>query len=256
MNSTAPMIVEQAYWDSSYKRYAFSRVPETDATRQIIRKLVPPAAHGQSAFEIGCFPGRYLVELGALGYIVSGCDRTERVEIDLKQWLESQACTVGSLSRGDFRSVATGKFDVVGSFGFVEHFEEFRSVVEFQMNLVKPGGLAIVQFPNFHGLVQRTLRALLDRDNLANHVITAMDLNNYLPWIGDFGEIVYAGHYGRFDFWTDDYRGRNGRVRRKLIAMLDQSRPLWSHVPDSRHWSPFAAIAVRTGVHSPSQKNR
>lgn len=245
MNIDAAMIVEQQYWDDSYSRYMFARVPANDATRQIIRRLVPPALPGQTAFEIGCFPGRYLVELGALGYTVSGCDRTERVEIDLAPWLRSEGCQVGGLVRGDYRIAAIGKFDVVGSFGFVEHFDDFRSVVEFQINLVKPGGLAIIQFPNFHGFVQRALRCVVDRDNLSNHVISAMDLRNYTNWLADLGKIEFVGHYGRFDFWTDDYRARNSKFRRKVISTFNRTRSLWQRVPDSRHWSPYAAIAVR-----------
>ena len=239
------MIVEQSYWDESYSRHRFARVPNSDSTRQVIRRLVPPAKPGQTAFEIGCFPGRYLVELGALGYVVSGCDRTARVEIDLQAWLESQGCQVGRLVRGDFREAASGRFDVVGSFGFVEHFEDFRSVVEFQLRLVKPGGLALVQFPNFYGFVQRTLRQIVDRDNLANHVFAAMNLENYLGWIENFGKVVYAGHYGNFDFWTDDYRNRNSAARNKFVSALNRTQRLWPKIPTSRHWSPYAIVAIR-----------
>jgi SAM-dependent methyltransferase len=241
----AQMVVEQAYWDEGYSRYALARVPEADATRRLVHRLVPRASDGQTALELGCFPGRYLVELGHLGYRVSGCDTTPRVDTDLAPWLRAQSVAVGALRRGDFRALPRERYDLVTSFGFVEHFPDYADVFRCHFDFVRPGGLVLVTFPNFRGAVQRFLHHLLDRDNLDRHVQPAMRLEPYRRVAERLGTVLFAGYYGRFDFWTDDQRGRNGAVRRQLLRIVHLTRGVWPFVPDASAWSPYAAILVR-----------
>lgn len=239
------MIVEQGYWDQSYAEYRFSRVSPKDHTRQLIERLLPSAMPGQTAFEFGCFPGRYLFEVGSRGYEVSGCDRTPRVAAELPAWLAANQLKVGEFFRCDYRQVPRNRFDVVASFGFVEHFRDYIDVFRFHFEFVKPGGLVLVQFPNFSGVVQRVLRELLDKDNLENHVIAAMNLDEYRREAAQFGEILSCGHYGGFDFWTDHYKHPLGPARGRLLAALMRTQSLWSKMPTASAWAPYGAILVR-----------
>lgn len=239
------MIVEQAYWDESYAQHAFVRVSAADPTRQYIHRRIPRATPGQTAFEIGCFPGRYLREIGALGYEVHGCDTTPRVERELGAWLAAEQLRVGTITRGDVRTMAPERHDVVASFGFVEHFPDYLDLFRRHFDFVKPGGLVLVTFPNLAGAVQQVLHRALDRENLDRHVLEAMRVDIYRREAECLGTVLYAGYYGAFEFWTDDRRKRNGVVRRLAVQGIHHTRWLWPLLPDSSRWSPYGAILVR-----------
>ncbi|WP_194944754.1 bifunctional 2-polyprenyl-6-hydroxyphenol methylase/3-demethylubiquinol 3-O-methyltransferase UbiG [Limnohabitans sp. 2KL-3] len=240
------MIVKQSYWDDAYSKYAFSRVHDSDPTRQLIKKIVPLATNNQTAFEFGCFPGRYLLELGKLGYTVSGCDQTPRVEIELSDWMSDNQVAIGQFYRCNFRDTPKNKYDVVSSFGFIEHFKDYPDVFHLHFDLVKPGGLVLVQFPNFRGSVQHTLHRLFDRDNLRNHVIDSMNLKYYQDIAKSYGTVLFCDFYGGFDFWIDDFKGRNGWLRARALKIFQRTSKVWPQIPTSPTWAPYAAILVRT----------
>jgi SAM-dependent methyltransferase len=204
------------------------------------------AKPGQTAFEFGCFPARYLFEIGSLGYVVNGCDRTPRVADELPAWLSKNQIKTGQFFQCDFRQVPKNRFDVVASFGFVEHFQDYLDVFRFHFEFVKPGGLVLVQFPNFRGAVQRVLRELFDKDNLDNHVVAAMNLTEYKKAAASFGQVLFCGYYGGFDFWTDHFKGSPGPRRLRLLNALERTRPLWPRLPTAAPWAPYGAILVRT----------
>lgn len=239
------MIVGQDYWDASYATHQFTRVPAQDPTRQIVERYIPLAGPGQTAFEFGCFPARYLYEIGSRGYAVSGCDRTPRVASELPAWLEKNEIRTGNFFQCDFWHVPRSRFDVVASFGFVEHFRDYLDVFRFHFEFVKPGGLVLVQFPNFRGAVQRLLHEIFDKDNLDNHVVAAMNLAEYRSVASSFGEVLFCGHYGGFDFWTDHFNGGPGPRRLRLLNALERTRPLWSKLPTAAPWAPYGAILVK-----------
>lgn len=239
------MIVEQKYWDESYSRSPLSLVPAGDPTRKLIHEVVPRAKQSQSAFEFGCFPGRYLIELGKLGYSVSGCDQTPRVEFELSPWMTSHGVRADQFYRCDFRQTPKKRYDVVASFGFVEHFHDFADVYRFHFEFAKPGATVIVTFPNFRGVVQNTLHKIFDRENLERHVITAMKLEDYLRIANEYGEVIYCSHYGGFDFWTDHSGTGMSRQRKWALSAIEKTKRLWPRIPTMRAWAPYAGIAVR-----------
>lgn len=242
------MIVDQEYWDKSYAQTPLSLVSTDDSTRKLINEILPKAKPSQSAFEFGCFPGRYLIELGKLGYSVSGCDQTPRVESELAPWMSSHGVQTGDFYRCDFRQTPRKRYDIVASFGFIEHFHDYVDVYRFHFEFAKPGAIVLVTFPNFRGIIQNTLHKLFDRENLDRHVIAAMQLDDYRRAARDYGEIIYCRHYGGFDFWTDYAGAQMGTRRRRALAALEKTRRLWPFLPTLSSWAPYAGIAVRVNT--------
>ena len=68
------------------------------------------------------------------------------------------------------------KYDIVCSFGFVEHFEDTEPVLRRHCHLVKPGGRLLITMPNFLGL-NGLLHKWFDPENYNKHNLKAMDLN-------------------------------------------------------------------------------
>lgn len=239
------MIVDQSYWDRSYEKYEFRELPENDPTKELIKKFVIDAEGDRTAFELGCFPGRFLLEIGRKGYELNGCDKNHRVTKDLPAWLSKNNCKVGSFQEIDYKDALDSKYDLVASFGFIEHFANWDEVLKHHCMMLETGGILIVQFPNFKGFIQKYLHLFFDKDNLNNHVLSSMNPAAYKKLLGQEYEILFCGYYGAFDFWIDDYKKRNGATKKRMLALLNRTRRIWKYLPNNSAWSPYGAIIVR-----------
>ncbi|MBN7805992.1 methyltransferase domain-containing protein [Agrobacterium rosae] len=248
-NSNSPnneqMIVDQSYWDKSYSKLKFFRLQQGDQTTALLNKYLPRAKADKSAFEIGCFPGRFIAEIGELGYVLHGCDTTPRVATDLGPWLESQGYAVGEIIQAPYQDFIDNRYDLVASFGFIEHFDDYENVFLEHCKMVNAGGYLVVQFPNFRGLVQHKLHQYFDLDNLNNHVIAAMELEFYRKILPADFDTLYCRYYGGFDFWTDDFKKRNSYLKRKFLKLFMKTKSLWKLLGDDPRWSPHGMIIAK-----------
>ena len=98
---------------------------------------------------------------------------------------------------------------MVCSFGFIEHFPDFRDVLKKHIELVKPGGVLLVTCPNFRR-GQFILHWLLDRENLRKHVLSAMDLAAWEATLleGEM-EVIEKGYSETFLFWIESRSPRS-----------------------------------------------
>jgi hypothetical protein len=91
-----------------------------------------------------------------------------------------------------------GYFDVLASYGFVEHFDNPRSVVALHANLLKGGGRLLVTIPNLGGANYLLLK-FLHPEILAIHNLSIME---YQPFRELFQrpEMVetFCGYVGAF----------------------------------------------------------
>lgn len=199
------MIVGQDYWNTGYAGLVLEYRPDTLEFRDLFEKYLKPGGH---CFEVGCYPGNYLIYLAkTFGYTASGIDATPYVKNRMIKHFEEQQVTVGNIFYEDFLSFRTEQtYDVVCSFGFVEHFSNFEQVIERHVRLVKPSGTLIISCPNFRGL-QHLFHKLVDPVNLSHHVLAAMDLRAWKAILEKNNmEIVFQGYYRTADFWVESPR--------------------------------------------------
>lgn len=233
-------LVEQSYWDNSYRGVPPSLQPPSDALSAWIKRYVPPGA-GKSCLEIGCYPGRYLAVLGELGYTLNGIDLTPAV-LGMKEAFEKKYSTgtFQQLNFLDFKSETP--FALVCSFGFIEHFTDWETVLRKHAELVEPGGTIVVEVPNFRGTLQRFLHRRLDAENLRRHNLEAMRPDRWARVLSDAGfDIGWQGYFGKFVFWHD--HGRHGFWQRALLRTLRMLTPLLRMLPEG--WS---AVSPYVGI--------
>ena len=240
-------IVTQDYWDASYNNLVLAKAPPRDAVRQWLQSHVP-AGSGE-CLEVGCFPGRYLAVFGELGYRLHGIDLTPRVQSDLPRWLETEGFRIGDFSRCDVCDYSPpSPFDIVCSFGFIEHFANWENIVRIQASWVKPGGLLIMTAPNFRGWIQRALHVALDRRNYMRHNIGAMNLSRWRTAVESLGFTVnFCKQFGGFDFWVDAQE-RN-LLQRALIRRIERLKARFSHVREGAFaYSPYIGLIARKSM--------
>jgi L-malate glycosyltransferase len=202
----AENLAEQSYWDNSYTNYQFNTVPEQDEIRQWIEKYVPPTLSGK-CFEVGCYPGRFLSIFGKLGYELNGIDTTNQLDIRITNWLLQSGYKVGKIERENFfKYTSNDKFDVVTSFGFIEHFNDWELLFKMHADLTAPAGYLVIEVPNFRGMLQRLIHKYLDTDNYKRHNIDAMKPQSWRKLLEANGfDILFCGYIGTFSFWLDRY---------------------------------------------------
>lgn len=195
--------MENGYWDKAYADMPLVYNSDNIDFRELFDRYLSP---GGSCFEVGCYPGNFLIYLSRrFGYEVSGIDTTPYTITRLPEHIRSNGAKIGNFYQADFLSFKSMKsYDVVCSFGFVEHFAHFEDIIQKHIQLVKPGGTLIISCPNFGGM-QYIFRRLLDPISLRRHVLKAMNLHLWrLILENNDMRILYLGYYRTAAFWVDE----------------------------------------------------
>ena len=118
------------------------------------------------------------------------------------------------------------------------------------IELVAPGGVILIETPNFRGWVQQLLHRVLDATNLRRHHLPAMKPEKWAAVLRKEGfEIVSSGYLGRFQFWTDS--PPFNYVQQKLYNQVLHLTPRLERMrPGSAALSPYCVLIARKPTHA------
>lgn len=235
--------VEQKHWDDGYEKVPLHIAWEYEPIRLLLEKHLPRGP--LSSIEFGCYPGRFLAVLGAMGHEIHGIDMTPRVESELPVWLADQGYKLGAIGLGDVFKFEPGrKYDVVCSFGLIEHFSNWEELILRHASFVAPGGYMIITTPNFRSPLQHGLHLALDRENLKRHNLASMAPERWRELAVNAGfEVIQCGGIGRFNFWTDQ-QPRN-ILQKIILKTFRRTSALWKFAPlETLALAPYYAIVA------------
>jgi SAM-dependent methyltransferase len=142
------------------------------------------------------------------------------------------------------------KFDVVCSFGFIEHFEDPGDVIQRQVRMTKPGGLVIVTIPNLTGIYAAIL-SYLDSGLLAIHNLRLMEAGAFRrAFSRPDAAVLHCGYYGFLDFdicWAEP----TSRTKALLLRCMGWASVLTNivanviPVPATSYSSPYLVAVLR-----------
>lgn len=182
-NTPLNAITTPDYWEASWAHRdvpdaidPHNDAPENHFFQQMhalfTRALGARCQPGARLIEIGCGGSRWLPYFHrAFGYDVSGIDYTV-AGIRLAQAILDKAGVGGRIVQGDLFEPLLDwieQFDVVVSFGLVEHFENTSQVVSACARYLRPGGRMITLVPTMrglYGLAYRLLRPAIYRKHI------------------------------------------------------------------------------------------
>lgn len=235
-------LVKQEYWDESYSNYSFVELPEDNPIKQWISDVKSLKPHG-TCIEIGTYPGGYINEFGKLGYEISGIDLTSRV-VELTSIFTNKKHKVGSFIQSDFLKFRfPEKYDIVCSFGFIEHFLNYKLIIQKHVDILKSGGVLLIVTPSFASPIQLFLRRMVDGENLKRHNLKSMNPNDWATYLEDNGfEIVRKDYIGGFDFWIDNqkYNFLQKKAIKTIFSMLPRLKRVFHK--KSAAYSPYCGI--------------
>lgn len=224
------------FWERWWENSEFPIVPDPQKSYdrvflEIFDRLSLNPEH--RVFEVGCAPGKWLIHFKKrFGCQVEGCE----ISLQGLRVLSKNLAHSGvhaNIIPGDFLTThfSEGLYDVVLSLGFIEHFRPPWDVLRKHVDLIKPGGLLILEVPNFRGInrwFQR--RSLLDAHNL--DIMTKSFFRTVAEHYGL--RIRFLDYLGGFEPANLDTHGRPVVLRalcsaiRRLHLLRSIRSPWWS----------------------------
>ena len=230
----ARSLTEKDFWEKYWLHFKTFDVEKNIPFERILN-LFPKG--NKSFIEVGGFPGTFSIyfkknfnyEITLLDYLV----KPEVVHaMEVANGLSKKTVKILEADFLDF--VSQIKYDVVFSWGFIEHFKDTALILKKHANLLQMDGTMIVGLPNFlglNGLVQK----LFDPKNLSTHYLPSMEFKNLENILAGLNLTNCRVFYcGRPCLWLETTAMLNPFIRlgvkviSKLISFLPFSGKLWS----------------------------
>jgi 2-polyprenyl-3-methyl-5-hydroxy-6-metoxy-1,4-benzoquinol methylase len=194
------------------------------AVGDFLALLEPYVKPGSRVLEVGCAPGKFLLWC-ALARQAQACgvEYASNRHQATRQLFDAAGAPDADIREEDFlrTTFEPRSFDVVYSFGVIEHFDDPRPMVSKHIEMLKPGGVAIITVPHFgagslYGWhARRTKRKSYDIHNIA--IMSEDALLKLVP----AGLEVRAYTYGRFSPWLMSWKNPRGPITRLAIYGLN-----------------------------------
>ena len=253
-------LCKKEQWESRWAEANTSEL-EFDPTKPSFREVhrilsrYIPQQNGARFLEVGAYPGKYLwyfhtyygYEPWGVEYVESCANEAQKLLDDAGIPAHVIACDFFNLSASCH--IKDAGWDLVGSFGFVEHFDEAEIVVSKHLDVTLPGGLVVVSIPNFAGWNGKIMR-YADQNKWKQH--NCMSLKDLIHAFNKAGEnkILFSGYAGHIGFWnTCVYE----KAKERLGNFYPFFRgPLWLIerigqwiVPNNKYSSPVIVVITK-----------
>lgn len=180
------------------------------------------AYEGKTFIELGCSPGyASAIICSQFNFIPFGIDFSPQSYL-YKQNMEKIGYPNANLIISDIRNYENeNKFDIVASFGLIEHFIDPNEIMFHHNRLAKTGGIIVMVIPNFTHL-QWIYHFLFDKRDLLVHNTKIMNLNTFRDYSKRMGhKVLYLRYVGKLRFWGVDLSGTKIVVyARRIISRI------------------------------------
>lgn len=211
----------------------------------ILAKLIAEKG-AKTAIELGGFPGYYAIYLKKY----QGMDTT-LLDYFIHPGLVNQLLKKNGLNENDIKIIEADLFtyqpaeqyDMVLSFGLIEHFSDTKAIIETHLPFLKPGGTLFVTLPNFKGVngwVQRNF----DLENYNKHYIESMDPALLAGYCRELGlKDVESYYHGRFSTWLENKSTQTLFTKAFVKSLWFAGKVLTKIVPiESKALSPYIVL--------------
>lgn len=135
------------------------------------------------------------------------------------------------------------QYDMVLSFGLIEHFSDTKFIIEKHLPFLKPGGTLFITLPNFKGIngwVQRKF----DLENYNKHYIESMNpalLESYCKQLGL--KAVESYYHGKFSMWLENKATQSTFAKAFVKSLWFAGKVFTKIVPfESKMLSPYIVL--------------
>jgi len=240
-------LTDRAFWRSfweSKKDLIFYIKPDY-VFGDILGKLI--AENGiKTAVELGGFPGYYSIYLKKYQHLITTLFDYYVHEGLIKQLLEKNGlreADINIIEADLFSYTPKEKYDLVTSFGLIEHFSDTKAIINTHLQFLKPGGTLFITLPNFTG-VNGWIQRKFDLENYNKHYIRSMDPAYLTAICQELGlQHVESYYHGRFTVWLENRNERSTLAKTVTKAIWWAGKIATKIVPvESKLLSPYIVL--------------
>ena len=254
-DTTTNKLATKNYWSEEWglSKPLLTFNPNLTFFKEIHKELEKhlPKDDTKTCLEIGCYPGTYMWYFNHFfKYKISGIEYLDNYIEKCRANMSSLNVDAEIIHADLFEYTAPHNgWDVVASFGFIEHFKDTELVIKKHLDMVKPGGYLVLVIPNHAGFNGKILKAIdPKRYKIHNHMSYEQMKNDLLK--NRNVKILKGGYMGHIGFWNCalyDYLGKKGK-----LVYLAARAPLYILekigqyiVPNSKTFSPNSVIIAK-----------
>lgn len=203
----------KAFWESK-KDLIFYIKPDY-VFGDILAKLIKENGI-KTAIELGGFPGYYSIYLKKYEQL-----DTTLFDYYVHEGLVKQLLAKNGLQDGDIKIIEADlfnytpaeKYDMVLSFGLIEHFSDTKAIINTHLQFLKPGGTLFITLPNFTG-VNGWVQRKFDLDNYNKHYIDCMNPAFLAESCKQLGlKNIESYYHGKYTVWLENREQKSGIVK-------------------------------------------
>jgi SAM-dependent methyltransferase len=177
-----------------------------------------------SFIEIGGFPGFYSVFFKkTFNYDVHLLDYIVIPEI-IHEMEKINNIPLGSINviNADFFSFnSVKKYDIVFSYGFIEHFKDIEGVIKRHVNLLNENGKLLIVLPNLRGISGWFLK-ITDPNLYRKHNLKSMDIDLLKDISRKIGlKEIEVGLYGKPHVWINASSPIDSKIIRLFVKIFN-----------------------------------
>lgn len=199
-------LTDRKYWEGYYSQaYSSKKQIETVCSvyDDLWDKFIKHKKNGDVAtiIEIGAFPGRFISYLSKkYGLTPTALDYNKNIDL-INNSFNAMGLNNFFIIREDFLKLKLNKkYNYVYSIGFIEHFINFRDIMDHHLNLLENKGRLLLMIPNKKGL-RRLYGYLCDYDNLMKHNLKCMDKSIFYSFAEENNlKIIFNDYVGGFQY--------------------------------------------------------
>ncbi|TAH03764.1 MAG: methyltransferase domain-containing protein [Sphingobacteriales bacterium] len=161
----------------------------------------------KSVIELGGFPGYYSVFLKkyfALKATLFDYFIHPQIIEDVLVFNNLAITDIDIIEADLFKYKPLKKYDLVSSFGLIEHFLDTKNIIAKHLEFLNQNGTLFITLPNFKG-VNGWVQKSFDPENYNKHYIDCMDLDLLSATAKELGlKNVQTFYYGGFSTWLEN----------------------------------------------------
>jgi SAM-dependent methyltransferase len=242
------------YWDKKRKFFKPYH-PKNNEFYEFLNAYLPKRPEWSCA-EIGGYPGSHLVfcakNFGYKPVAIEFSNYTEHIQ-DMFEFNEIENFEI---INKNFFEIENRAFDIVLSFGFIEHFTKLEEVFSKHIEMLKPGGYLALSVPNFKGfqgwLRRHTMQKEFFDELWATHNPEAMSENFFLNMADQHNlDVIFCGARLKGDLWIDSHSSEIRSNRKWVISLYHFLQKLVRPFLPSNMWiSPIIVMVARKRLES------
>jgi 2-polyprenyl-3-methyl-5-hydroxy-6-metoxy-1,4-benzoquinol methylase len=217
-------LTTKAYWEGYYSKDHTNKqhiINVCSYYDDFWQQLIGEQNKGKSIIEIGGFPGRYLAYLSSKFELTPTCLDYNSDASQIENSFKIMEVNNFTILQEDFTVFRpTQQYDYVISNGFIEHFDDFNSILDLHAQYLKPGGKMLIMIPNKRYLRQ-VYGYLCDYKNLKAHNLKSMKLSVFRKFAKRNNlNIETLQYYGGFPFSVHQKQNLFQKVLSKSFRLI------------------------------------